>query len=150
MGTVTMWAATRDDLEELNRALTLEGLGAKAVRPMVASLGSAPVPYDKPSHYLAFVLAYLQDEGVLPDNDETLTDGLFQVRGRLTDVLPRKGVKMEQMTPELYDINELCREFHAGGPLSHPQAGHGLLEAIRVLRENFSRLNEDAALIIGF
>lgn len=108
------------------------------------------MPYEMASHYLAFMLAYFQDEGVLPDNHEVLTDALVNVRRSLTDVLPKQGVDLDRLDPGSYDAESLRREFHAGGPLSDPDAGPGLLGAIRVLRENFGRLDDGGALIIEF
>jgi hypothetical protein len=47
-------------------------------------------------------------------------------------------------------VMELRREFHGGGALSDPVAGEALLDAIRVLRENFARLQDGDALIVTY
>ncbi len=112
--------------------------------------GNDGVPYSHSSHYFAFMLAHLTDEAVLPDRDWELSKDLYEIRGRLTDVLPRTGVVLDALHPEQYDVLELRREFHGGGRLSDPRAGEALLDAIRVLRENFQRTDEDTALVVAF
>lgn len=109
------------------------------------------MPYLHSAHYLAFMIAYLMDEEVLPDRDWEQSASLREIRGKkLTDVLPREGVALEKLRAEQYDALELRREFHGGGKLDDPGAEEALLDAIRVLRENFELIDNDGALIVGF
>lgn len=144
--------ATRADLDAL-QATVMEATSEASqsrVQSLMNGLKLAPKNYDHSSHYLAFILAYLQDERVLPDNDQALTKGLGRARNSITDVLPRKGIDFERLDPGRYDVNALREEFHAGGALSDPEAGDGLLDAIHVLSENFRSLGDDEALIVMF
>lgn len=61
---------------------------------------------------------------------------------------PRAGVDVTVLSPERFDVMELRREFHGGGALN--VAGEALLDAIRVLRENFERLQDGDALIVTY
>lgn len=109
------------------------------------------MPYQLSSRYLAFVIAHLMDEMVLPERDWELGQALYEIRGkRLTMVVSRGGVVMEALRPQRYDALELRREFHGDGPLDDRRAEEGLFEAIRVLRENFERVDEGGALIAAF
>jgi hypothetical protein len=65
-------------------------------------------------------------------------------------VLPRAGVDVAVLEPARFDVMELRREFHGGGALNDPVAGEALLDAIRVLRENFERLQDGDALIVTY
>lgn len=86
------------------------------------------------------------DEEVLPDRDPRLNSALREVRGkRTTYLVPRAGVVLEALSPEEYDILDLRREFHGGGELDDLRAGEALLDAVRVLSENFERTDEDGA-----
>jgi hypothetical protein len=117
----------------------------------VRKAGRIAVPYPHSSHYLAFMIAHLIDEEVLPDRDWDLGQAVYELRGdRLTTIIPREGVVMDALRPERHDILELRREFHGGGALDDPNAEEGLLAAIRVLRKNFERLDEGGALVAGF
>jgi len=152
MPTAALLLATSVDLTELKvafeRDLSMRKGGSALL--VMDRLRGASMPYLHSSHYLAFMLAYLQDEGVLPDNDEPLTAGLGDLRGNITDVLPRRGVDVGHLDPAYYDVDDLRREFHAGGPLSDPAAGVGLLDAIGVLRSSLGQLEDDGALIVEF
>ena len=112
--------------------------------------GAKVVAYEHSAHYLGFITAYLRDEEKLPDRDWELGDAFFEERKRITDVLPRAGVDLDALRVENYDLLELRREFHAGGPLTDPEAEAGLQDALRVLRENLSQIDEDGALIVAY
>jgi hypothetical protein len=142
--------ATSQDLQRLQ---TIPNTDRDAKTEAIYGAGAAlprAVPFKHSSHYLAFMLAYLEDEDLLPEKDWAMSDSLFGVRGRLTDVISRGGVDLEKLDPARFDVLELRREFHAGGPLDDPTAGDALLDAIRVLRVNFQELDDDGALVIAF
>jgi len=114
-------------------------------------LGAGAVPYPHSSHYLAFMVAHLMDEGVLPDRDWDLGQVLYGIRGkRLTTVISREGVNMANLEPKRYDALELRREFHGGGSLSDPRAEAALFDAIGVLRTNLAVLDQGGALVVAF
>ena len=144
--------ASERELQELKATLAAGG-SRRRKREALSQLGRerpAPISFDYSSHYLAFAKAYLQDEELIPDRDWPLSDSLFEIRHKLTDVLPRTGVDLGALHPEKYDVIELRREFHGGGDLSDPIAGEALLDAIRVLRQNFELLQEGDALIVAY
>jgi hypothetical protein len=86
---------------------------------------------------------------LIPDRDWPFSDSLVEIRHKLS-VFPRTGVDLDVLHPERYDVMELRREFHGGGKLSDPVAGEALLDAIRVLRQNFELLQDGDALIVAF
>lgn len=144
--------ASERDLEELKATLAARG-SRRRKREALSQLGQdrpAPIPFEYSSHYLAFAKAYLQDEELLPDRDWPLSDSIFEIRHKLTDVLPRTGVDLGLLHPERYDVMELRSEFHGGGDLNDPVAGDALLDAIRVLRQNFELLQDGDALIVAY
>lgn len=144
--------ASERELKELEATLAARG-SRRNKRAALAQVGHdrpAPVAFDHSSHYFAFATAYLRDEGLIPDRDWPFSDGLFEIRHKLTSVFPRTGVGLDVLRPERYDVMELRREFHGGGDLSDPLAGEALLDAIRVLRQNFELLQDGDALIVAY
>lgn len=144
--------ASERELQELKATLAAGG-SRRSKREALSQLGKdrpAPVPFGYSSHYLAYATTYLRDEELIPDRDWSLSDSISKARHKLTSVFPRTGVDLDVLHPERYDVMELRREFHGGGKLSDPVAGEALLDAIRVLRQNYELLQDGDAFIIAF
>jgi hypothetical protein len=78
-------------------------------------IGAGAVPYPYSSHYVAFMVAHLMDEGVLPDRDWDLEQALYEIRGkRLTTVISREGVNMANREPKQYDTWSCGVSFMVG------------------------------------
>ena len=108
-------------------------------------------PYPHSSHYLAFVVSHLMDEGVLPDSEWDLEQALYELRGkRLTSVIARKGANLSNLEPKRFDPLELRREFHGGGELGKDAEETALLDAICVLQSNLQSVDEGGALVLLF
>lgn len=127
----------------------------RGVRPWTRSkvmeeirrLSGPAVQYRDDSRYFIYMTTYLRQEGAMPDRDWHLADLLNDFKRRPADALPRGGVVPERLRPELYDMVDVRREFHSGGPLADPHAEAGFLEALRVLRLNFEQVDKGGMLL---
>jgi hypothetical protein len=146
---VELTVVSGDGLRAL-RTAQASGGGMLTALESIRRDGPEAMAYDHAPHYLAFVMAYLRDEDLLPDRDWGLGDAFYEERKRITDVTLRDTVELDDLRAENFDIAELRQEFHAGGPLNDPVAGEALKDALRVLQENFRLANPDGAVVVAY
>jgi hypothetical protein len=151
-GSVSIRVATPADIADLKRVIEKSSGTARdqEVASILVRLKPGPSRYTYPSYYLAFVTAYLQDEGYIADADFGIGEGLWEVRRKITATLPRRGVDLASLDPRQIDRTEMIREFHGGENDPDPKADVAFVAGIDAIRDGFRDTPDGGALLVLF
>jgi hypothetical protein len=120
----------------------------REVGNLVKGLTPADQEYIGPSYYMAWVTAYLQDEGYISDEDFGLSDKVSSPERGIAAVLPRKGAKLQDLDPARLDLARMVREFHGGGSGDDPEARSAFVGALEIIRSALVSADDDGAIVI--